>query len=151
VLGGHDALVLGGPGSDLLMGAAGHDTISGGLGDDTIVGGRGDELIAGGAGHDTIIAGAGHDTISGGPGNDSIVLHRGVDDLRYGIGDGHDTVVGFSQSGGDRISFAGADHDTIASVVASAHTAGGDTTISLPDGSTITLVGITHIDQGFFK
>jgi len=35
-------------------------------------------------------------------------------------------------------------------VVATAHVHDGNTTISLPDGSTMTLVGITHIDHGFF-
>jgi hypothetical protein len=34
--------------------------------------------------------------------------------------------------------------------VATANVSGGSTTITLPDGSTMTLVGITHIDSTFF-
>jgi hypothetical protein len=34
--------------------------------------------------------------------------------------------------------------------VATANEHGGNTTITLPDGSTMTLIGITHIDHTFF-
>jgi len=59
-------------------------------------------------------------------------------------------VVGFSQAHGDAINFSGQDAATVAHVVATATVAGGSTTITLPDGSTMTLVGITHIDSTFF-
>jgi hypothetical protein len=35
-------------------------------------------------------------------------------------------------------------------VVATSSVQGSNTTITLPDGSTMTLVGITHIDSHFF-
>ena len=63
---------------------------------------------------------------------------------------GHDTVVGFSQAHGDGITFTGQDAATVDHVVATAKVSGGSTTITLPDGSTMTLVGITHIDHTFF-
>ena len=42
------------------------------------------------------------------------------------------------------------DAATVDHVVATASVSGGSTTITLPDGSTMTLVGITHIDSTFF-
>ena len=44
----------------------------------------------------------------------------------------------------------GETHATIDQVVATSHVQGSNTTITLPDGSTMTLVGITHIDSSFF-
>ena len=59
-------------------------------------------------------------------------------------------MVGFNQAHGDAITFAGQDTGTIDHVVATASVSGGSTTITLPDGSTMTLVGIAHIDSTFF-
>ena len=59
---------------------------------------------------------------------------------------GHDTVVGVDVAH-DGIIFAGEDTATVNHVVATANVHGGNTTISLPDGSTMTLVGITHIEH----
>ena len=64
--------------------------------------------------------------------------------------EGHDTVVGFDHSHGDAISFAGETGAAINHVVATASTHAGNTTITLPDGSTMTLIGVTHIDNSFF-
>ena len=58
--------------------------------------------------------------------------------------------MGFSQSAGDRLSFANETAAAIDSVVGSAHTNNGNTILTLPDGATVTLVGITHIDSSFF-
>jgi hypothetical protein len=51
---------------------------------------------------------------------------------------------------GDRIGFEGVNNRSIDKVVATANVHGGNTTITLPDGSTMTLIGITHLDHGFF-
>jgi len=61
---------------------------------------------------------------------------------------GHDTVVGVDVAH-DGITVAGENTATINHVVATANVHGGNTMISLPDGSTMTLVGITHIDHTF--
>jgi len=61
---------------------------------------------------------------------------------------GHDTVVGVDVAH-DGITVAGENTATINHVVATANVHGGNTTISLPDGSTMTLVGITYIDHTF--
>jgi Ca2+-binding RTX toxin-like protein len=175
--GSGDDVIHGGTGVDMLYGDAGNDTIYGGTGPETIRGGDGDDRIYGGSGpgelyggngHDTMFGGAGPDTIYAGSGNDLIYGGSGSDTIDGGSGNntiyggsgadlisesgagGHDTVFGFSHAGGDAISFAGENSQTTQQVVATAQESHGNTTITLPDGSTMTLVGITHIDQTFF-
>ena len=62
---------------------------------------------------------------------------------------GHDSVSTFSQAGGDRVSLNSAT-DTIANVVGTASTSGGNTTVTLHDGSTITFIGISGVNNTFF-
>jgi hypothetical protein len=61
-----------------------------------------------------------------------------------------DTVVGFDQGSGDRLHLT---TDTVANAVAhsTAVNGGQDTLITLSDGSTLLLKGITHIDNTFFS
>jgi len=127
-----------------------HDTIQGGTGPDTIYGGFGRDLITGGSGNDLIIGGRGHETIDGGAGNNMIQVGSGPTLIQDNGVAGHDTVVGFDPAHGDKIGFAGENKPSIDNVVATANEHGGNTTITLPDGSTMTLVGITHIDHTFF-
>jgi Ca2+-binding RTX toxin-like protein len=113
-------------------------------------GGSGADLIVGGDGNDTVFGGTGADTIDGGGGDNLIYAGTGgtlIEDSRI---QGHDTVVGFDQAHGDAITFAGATAAAVDQVVATATVKDGSTTISLPDGSSMTLVGITHIDSTFF-
>src|SRR5207302_1252250 len=116
--------IIGGSGADSLVGSSGLTTITGGTGPATIIGGAGPSTIIGGSGHNTIIA---HDLFTG-SGSDLI-----ADDGTVIA----DTVFGFSQAAGDAISFAGENPQTIAAVVGSAQVINGNTTITLPDSSTI--------------
>jgi Ca2+-binding RTX toxin-like protein len=161
-------LIFGGRSDDTISGGSGPDTIFGGAGRDLITGGNGPDLIYGGKGNDTIQAGSGPDTIYGGGGNDTVIGGSGPETIDGGSGHnqiqvgsgptliqdsgaaGHDTVVGFDTAHGDRIGFEGENNRTIDQAVATANEHGGNTTITLPDGSTMTLVGITHIDHTFF-
>ena len=61
-----------------------------------------------------------------------------------------DTVVGFDQSVGDRIHLTS---DSVANAVAHSTqvNGGADTLITLGDGSTILLKGVSHIDSSFFS
>jgi Ca2+-binding RTX toxin-like protein len=150
--GGHGQagdLVTGGVGPDLIYGAS-NDTIQGGTGPDTIYGGSGRELITGGSGDNLIVGGSGHETIDGGAGNNMIQVGSAPTLIQDNGVAGHDTVVGFDVGHGDRIGFEGENNASIDDVAATANENGGNTTITLPDGSTMTLVGITHIDHTFF-
>jgi serralysin len=113
-----------------------------------VYGGSGSDLIFGGGGgerHDLRWQRA--DTIDGGSGHNQIFAGTGGTLIQDSGVRGQDTVVGFNQAHGDGISFAGEDAGTIANVVAIANVSGGSTVITLPDGSTMTLLGITHIDS----
>jgi hypothetical protein len=107
--------------------------------------------IAGGANEDIIAAP--HDTILGGN-NDVFDLSRltaatggaVIEDLGTRI---TDTVVGFSD-GVDRLSFAGETGSSEASVLASVQVRNGNTVLTYPDHSTITLIGISHPTIGIF-
>ncbi len=107
-------------------------------------------MITGGGANDTIIGGSGPDTIDGGSGHNLITAGSGGTLIQDSGVRGQDTVVGFSQAHGDAINFAGQDAATVNHVVATANVSAGSTTITLPDGSTMTLLGITHIDNTFF-
>lgn len=60
-------------------------------------------------------------------------------------GSGFDTVTGPQPGGG----FAGNLPAGTDQVVATQSVEGGNTVLHLPDGSTITLVGVTHVDSSF--
>src|SRR4029077_635330 len=97
------------------------------------------------------------DTIYGGSGNLSVAIDHASFAGAVQVGDtgtaGHDTVTGFSQMAGDRLFFAGQSAAACDHVVAMANssTSAGNTTLALPDGSTLTLIGLTHIDSSFFR
>jgi hypothetical protein len=61
----------------------------------------------------------------------------------------HDSISTFNQAGGDRVSLNPAT-DTTTNVVASGTTAGGNTTVTFHDGSTLTFIGISSLNTGFF-
>jgi Ca2+-binding RTX toxin-like protein len=134
----------------LIYGGSGPGVLYGGDGNDTLYGGSGPETISGGSGNDVIYGGSGPETIDGGSGNNIIYAGSGPDLISETGPGGHDTVFGFDHAGGDAISFAGQNSPTVQQVVATAQESHGNTMITLPDGSTITLLGVTHIDSGFF-
>src|SRR5215472_12570077 len=135
---------------DLITAGRGADLIYGGKGNDTIQGGSGPDTIYGGGGNDTVIGGSGPATIDGGSGHNQILLGSGPTLLQDSGSAGHDTALGFEVTHGDRIGFEGENNRSIGKAIATANEHGGNTTITLPDGSTMTLVGITHIDHTFF-
>jgi len=170
IIGGDHDSITGGP-HDTIIGGA-YDTIQGGI-HDTITFGATESTVDGavkwgsdsdhldtlyGGGHhglgnhDTIIAAAG-DTIIGGkhPGSDTISAHGGNETVT-GTG-AHETVSGFDTvtgPGHDTISFSGESASSIQKVIAAQELKDGNTTLHLPDGSSITLIGITKVDTSFF-
>ena len=87
--------------------------------------------------------------VNGGGGNETIWGGAGQTITDNGT-QGYDTVVGFSQSAGDRLSFPNDSAAAIDDVLASARTSNGNTILNLPDGSSFTLIDITHVDSSFF-
>ena len=85
-----------------------------------------------------------HSTVAGGGGSDTVGGGRGGSDT---VGGGFDTVSGPQHAD---VRFSGHHHAGRGDqVVANQTQEGGNTVIHLPDGSTITLVGTTHVDASF--
>jgi Ca2+-binding RTX toxin-like protein len=163
--------------NDAVYGESGADTINVQGAFDTVFGGSASETISVSGHDDTVFAGSGDETITAvglsqmvfvGSGNDTINLIGSGSSVFAGnsndvvnLGGTHqtfvdqpatyqDTVVGFDQSNGDRIHLT---TDSVSNAVANATPANGgaDTKITLSDGSTILLKGVTHIDSSFFS
>jgi hypothetical protein len=132
----------GGPNGGISVIAATSDTIYLGP-NDTVTGGA----------HTTVIAGP-DDVIEGGKA-DTINLSQ----LASGTGGAlvestagspiTDTVIGFSE-GVDHLSYPGATAGNEAAVIAAAKVKNGNTVLTFPDHSTVTLVGVMHVDTGIF-
>jgi hypothetical protein len=140
IVGGTHDSITGGCNDTIIGGSC--DTIIGGADDliamghsDTVVAAAGDSIVGGQTpGFDTIQANGGHETVEGSPSNETVA--------------GFDTVTG---PGHDEIAFSGENHGSIQTVVATQEHNGGNTTLHLADGSSITLVGVAHVDSSFFS
>jgi serralysin len=162
--GSGNTLIYGAPGASL-TGGTGRDTIHGAVGDTISSGQSGNELIDAHAGFEVVdsihgsvadltVIGGTHDTIGGNAGNDHFNLGSGQDQLIVAQGGGNDTVTDFSKAAGDRIAFAGETTKEIRQIVATqvhTHVQGvASTVLSFPDGTQMTLVGVHHVNAGFF-
>ncbi|HEY4473178.1 MAG TPA: hypothetical protein VGN21_18545 [Stellaceae bacterium] len=168
--GGSQSIVGGsGSGNETIWGGAG-DTIQGGSGGNETIAGVSGETITGGvantffdptSGNESIVAGGGdttvwggaHDTVQGISGGSALIGFAGGNETFWDDGSTsgrHDSISTFSQPGGDRVSLNSAT-DTPGGVAGTAVTDGsGNTTITLHDGSTITFIGISSINNTFF-
>ncbi|HYD99214.1 MAG TPA: hypothetical protein VEH84_07515 [Alphaproteobacteria bacterium] len=150
-----------GIGNDSVIGSSGQDSVSAagdslvfaGGGADTLVGGEGSATLGGGDGADSIAAGSGGGFLIGGSGSDTLAGGAGADVMIYSPGDGNDSIVGFDPTkdviGFASTAFTGGTLD-IGALIANARVEGGNTVITLPDGSTITVSGLTGIDISWF-
>ena len=164
--------VTGGTGSDAINVFGAHDTVTAGSGSDTINVFASFDTINAGTGGDLINVFGSSSQINQGTGSDTINVIGNADTVTTGLSSGTDqglvtfsgtnmtladggnrfadTVVGFDQSAGDRILLT---TDTAANAVAHSTqvNGGADTMITLSDGSTILLKGVSHIDANFFS
>jgi len=173
--------ISGDAGTDTIQAGSGNDTIQAGSGNETIYAGSGHATIYAGTGNDYISGGNGsHVYMVGGSGNDTFKGSAGGGDTINGaesplggstniqtnitgspneeLADSGtkfaETVVGFSQSNGDFIDYAGGNSipaDTVAAMTTS--DGKGNAVIHLPDQSTITLIGVSpsSVNGTFFS
>ena len=136
-------MTIDGVAGDTVIGGSGTEFIDADLGNQSIVGGSGNTTIWGGAG-DTIqgASGSGHALIGFAGGNQT-AWDNGATST------GNEGIFGFSQPTGDRISLNSATENA-STVVGTASTSGGNTTVTLSDGSHITLLGVSSINTSFF-
>ena len=153
-LSGNGFVVAGGPGNTMINASGNGDTIGAGTGSDTIAVSGLDNMVALGTGNDTVFISGSNDTVLSGSnagGNHGQINLSGQNmTLTDGPNQYADTVIGFDQGSGDRIHLT---TDTAANAVAhsTAVNGGADTLITLSDGSTLLLKGVTHIDSTFFS
>src|SRR6266480_3581167 len=152
--------IWGGPGDTIHGGSGGNETLAGVSGE-TITGGAANTFFDATAGNDSILAGGGnstmfggaHDTVQGVSGGSASIGFAGGNETFWDDGataGRHDSISTFSQAGGDRVSLNSLT-DTPAGVAGTAVTDGsGNTTVTLHDGSTITFIGISTINNTFF-
>lgn len=137
--------VYGEAGDDILRGQDGDDVLSGGEGNDNLRGDLGADTLDGGIGNDDLSGGNGQDRIYGGAGNDYLVGGADYDQFVFiGGATGSDTIADF-ENGVDKIRFFSASADDF-SDLAIADNGSGGVTITLPDGSVITLTGMQVAD-----
>src|SRR6266576_3691898 len=157
---GGNETIWGRPGDTINGGSGGNETLAGVSGE-TITGGAANTFFDATAGNDSILAGGGnstmfggaHDTVQGVSGGSASIGFAGGNETFWDDGataGRHDSISTFSQAGGDRVSLNSLT-DTPAGVAGTAVTDGsGNTTVTLHDGSTITFIGISTINNTFF-
>ncbi len=150
--GSGDTTMVGGAGRAILAGSdRGRTTMTGGTGDTDFVGYGGQVTATGGGGNDTFFTGTGTMQIKEGPGYDQVVFGTGAASVTGGSGVDHyvfvqgaagasDVISGF-KVGTDQLNLYGYDLARVQTNVS-----GRDTALSLPDGTRITLVGVTRLD-----
>jgi hypothetical protein len=143
-------------GANLLSVSGNFDTVStGGNASDTVgVSGLFDQINL--AGSDTVnFTGGSFDTVTAGAlaGTNQSTINLSGSTTNFTLNDGAnvyaDTVVGFNQGAGDTIKLNGT--NTVAFALAHSTVIGADTKITLNDGSTILLKGITSLNSSFFS
>jgi Ca2+-binding RTX toxin-like protein len=136
--GGGDVLVASGAANDTLVAGGGAETLSGAgsTGNLVLFGGPGDDTLAGGSGGNLFIAESGNETLVGGGSSDSYVFVATPGTTRT------DVIVGFNPNV-DAIGLFGYGGEPGAdqAALASATVTGGNTVLSLSDGTSIVLVG----------
>ena len=151
--GSHDK-VHAGDGNAVISSFGEHNTISGGAGDDMIRVSGDDNFVKAGTGFGQISILGDHDTVEAGRHVGFNSAGITVTGSNFTFVDGpqvySDTIVGFSEHAGDSIHLTTeSPHDAIAD--SRQINSGHDTLITLDDGSTILLKGVSHIDKGFFS
>ena len=125
-------------GNETVLGGAGAASVTGGAGDLAVTFGSGNVSVTGGSGSETFTAGMnGHDTITAGTGTE--MLH-----LQNGVSTGAQITVNDFNLNLDSVTLTGYATTLEQFLQSQVPTAGG-TMLSLPDGTTITLNGISHI------
>ncbi len=148
--------IVAGAGNDTIVTGTGNDRVgigevgiaNGGGGADTLIGGSGSATLGGGAGADSIVAGTGGGMLIGEVGDDTMVGGAGNDVFIYRSGDGSDVINGFNPAS-DTLALAVSGVNLL-DVISRATVSGGNTIITMADGSTITLAGVTGININWF-
>jgi hypothetical protein len=133
-----DQLIATGGGADLLAAGGGAETLNGSAATGNLVlfGGAGADCIVGGAGSDVFLPGPANATLTGGGGTNAYVFTANPGTARI------DTITDFNPATNAIDLFGyGSEPGADAAALASAVTSGSITSVFLPDGTTIVLLG----------
>ena len=146
VFGGGDdsTLFAAGAGSDVLVAGTGNQTLSGGssTGNNTYFAEAANALIGGGSGNDVIFAGSANATVAGGGGNNTFAFAITQNSANTNV------VIQDFVIGKDLVSLQGY---SVADALASAQVSGGNTILTLQDGSKLTFVGVANLNASSFS
>ncbi|MEJ2459800.1 MAG: Ig-like domain-containing protein [Novosphingobium sp.] len=131
---------------DTLYGTAGEDKLFGGFGKDKLYGLDGHDELHGGFGSDLLDGGTGNDALYGGTGNDTMIGGEGHDTFHFGWLGGHDTVTDFNTSE-DTIVLEDGEWIAHSRVRDVNHDGVKDLVLTLGLGTSVTLLGVSDIDQ----
>ncbi|TGN43652.1 hypothetical protein E4L95_20425 [Paracoccus liaowanqingii] len=150
-------LAAGHGGNDTMMGhAQANNFLYGGTGNDMVIGNALDDFLYGQDGNDVVHGGgSGHDHLFGGRGNDTLIAGNGVTQMHGGAGAdtfvlnprGKTIIVDFNPSAGDSFSIDGLSL-TRSQFIGNARSVNWDNhgardmIVTLPDGGSITFVGM---------
>ena len=110
----------------------------------------GTQVIAGGSTVSSpLIAGGALDLLNGAIVDGPISFASGSTGTLFDADRASDLVMGFAE-GADYLSFAGQTAATEAAVVASAQLGDGNTVLTFPDHTALTLAGVSHVDAAIF-
>ncbi len=112
-----------------VVAGSGRVSVTGGAGADTLFGGSGTDTFSLGGGADRVTFGSGAASVTGGSGTDTYVFTSGAA--------GTVTITGFKQ-GADELKYAG----FVGPAVASGTITGGNTVLTLSDGTSVDLIGV---------
>ncbi len=129
--GGYSTIV-GGAGHNLIIGVGGTTIAYGGPSDDLYFAGAGDMVITEGNGSNQVVFGTGHAAVAGGTGTNLYTFLNG--------NAGGDDLIANFKVGTDHIQLFGYDRSTVGIQGGS-----GNSTVSLSDGTRITLLGVNQL------
>jgi Bacterial Ig-like domain/RTX calcium-binding nonapeptide repeat (4 copies) len=163
-----NALVTGGGGADTIVGGTGHSTVHAGAGQDLIFTGKAGDVVYGGKGTSTVASSTAAATVHGGRGDMTIwnfaqgsefLAGKGnasiagggtsVFDIVNGQAGGALTVWNFDPSQ-DHIALSGYSSGAAADALASQQNASGSTTLTLSDGTSLVLIGVSSVTSNVF-
>lgn len=144
--GGDNHLVAGNPPSE--PAGAGNETLSGfnGTGNNVYFDGTGSAAVVMGSGSEEYLGGSGNDVVVAGLGNDTMFAGTGADVFSFNNQPrtSNDLIAGF-KVGTDVVQLQDFAAGAATQVFQTASVSGGNTVLSLPDGTSVTLIGVTNL------
>ncbi len=149
---GAATLVGGGSGDVLTAANAASDALVAGAGNETLnaAGGSGAVAVFGGSGADQVVLGAGSDIFVAGGGSAAVAAGTGTDVFTFLAGGAGSTTISGFVAGTDKVLLVGYAPGAAAAAMRGLTFSGGNSSVTLSDGTRITFAGVTALPGGTF-